>query len=146
MKLYVISPPKTPSTEPDMELHKKLKSLREEHRISQEKIALGLGISQNAYSRIELGITKISIERLKKLAQILQVSIYDILDQGDNEFHGIQPGLPEKKDQIELYERIIQEKDEVIAILREQNLSMRQLIEKLTHSHVSNPCKNVEFP
>jgi transcriptional regulator with XRE-family HTH domain len=39
-----------------------------------------LGISQNAYSKIELGYTKITVERLFHIAYILDVDIYELID------------------------------------------------------------------
>lgn len=114
-----------------MELHRKLKSLREERRYSQEYMALQLGISQNAYSRIELGITKISIERLKSLSKILGVSIHQLIHPGEETKANDHFRVPVNLQENELYERIIREKEEVIAILREQNQAMRRLLDRM---------------
>jgi transcriptional regulator with XRE-family HTH domain len=125
-----------------MELHKKLKSLREERRYSQEYMALQLGISQNAYSRIELGITKISIERLKSLSKILGISIHQLIQPGEEAKSGESFRVSVNVQENELYERIIREKEEVIAILREQNQSMRRLLDRLQAEEQSKAASN----
>ena len=38
-----------------------------------------LGISQNAYSKIELGYTRITLERLIQVSQILDVETVDLI-------------------------------------------------------------------
>ncbi|KGE14877.1 helix-turn-helix domain-containing protein, partial [Sphingobacterium deserti] len=51
---------------------------------SQEFMALQLHISQNAYSRIERGVTKLDIERLDAIAALLGVTIEFLLKEGKN--------------------------------------------------------------
>lgn len=50
-----------------------IKRERIANNYSQEYMGLKLGISQNAYSKIELGITSLSIGRLFKIAKILEI-------------------------------------------------------------------------
>lgn len=52
---------------------KKLKTLREYNNYTQAYVANQLNISQNAYSLIEKGATKITLERLEELARFYQV-------------------------------------------------------------------------
>ncbi len=56
----------------------KLKKLREEKNISQQELAIILGITQQAYSRIELGKAKPSLSKAKEIADFFGVSIEDI--------------------------------------------------------------------
>ncbi len=56
-----------------MAVHQKLRKLRQDINLSQQNIADMLHISQNAYSLIESGKTKIDEERIFQLAQILNV-------------------------------------------------------------------------
>ena len=51
---------------------------------SQEFMALRLNISQNAYSRIERGLTRLDIERLNAIAALLGVTIEFLLKDGEN--------------------------------------------------------------
>jgi GAF domain-containing protein len=50
---------------------------------SQDYMADKLKISQNAYSKVELGYTKITLERLIVLAELLQVSLNKLIGQAD---------------------------------------------------------------
>ena len=52
---------------------------REYRNYTQEYLALKLSISQNAYSKIELAYTRITVERLIHIAQILEVDSVDLL-------------------------------------------------------------------
>ncbi len=47
---------------------------------SQDYLAYKLKISQNAYSKIELGYTKIGLERLIQIAEILEVDMVRLID------------------------------------------------------------------
>ncbi len=59
----------------------KIKLLREFRNYSQEYMASRLGVSQNAYSRIELSKTKLSTEIAEKIADILEISLADLLSK-----------------------------------------------------------------
>ena len=60
-----------------MELHTKIKGLREQKKISQEEMAFQLGIKQNTYHAIETGQSKLKVEHALKIAEILDLSIND---------------------------------------------------------------------
>lgn len=57
-----------------------IRNTRERLAYTQEYLAAKLSISQNAYSKIELGYTKITVERLFQIAVILDVDIHDLID------------------------------------------------------------------
>lgn len=56
-----------------------IRSTREHLGYSQEYMALKLGIGQNGYSKIELGYTRITVERLFEIARILNVDVFTLL-------------------------------------------------------------------
>ncbi|HVT84238.1 MAG TPA: helix-turn-helix transcriptional regulator [Chitinophagaceae bacterium] len=58
----------------------KLKSLREKHGYAQQEVADALNMSQNAYSLLENGITKLDVERLFAIAEFYKISVSDLLD------------------------------------------------------------------
>jgi transcriptional regulator with XRE-family HTH domain len=60
-------------------IHKNLKKLREFRNYSQEFMAGELGKSQNAYSQMETGKTKIKEEEIIKLAAILEVTPTELM-------------------------------------------------------------------
>ncbi len=63
------------------DIHVRIRDARVKNGYSQEFVAAKIGISQNAYSRIELGLAKLSIERMLKICDILQVSVLDLLTE-----------------------------------------------------------------
>lgn len=56
-----------------------IRKIRESKNYTQDYLAAKLAISQNAYSKIELGYTKITVERLFQIAQILEVNPVDLI-------------------------------------------------------------------
>lgn len=58
----------------------KIKSIREKKGYSHEFMGHQLEISQVAYSKIEKSETKLSVDRLYKIAEILETTVSDILD------------------------------------------------------------------
>jgi DNA-binding Xre family transcriptional regulator len=58
----------------------KLKELRMVKFIKQREIALHIGISENAYSRIENGHTHLTIENLYRICEKLNVSVGEVLE------------------------------------------------------------------
>jgi transcriptional regulator with XRE-family HTH domain len=53
----------------------RLRVRRVEKKLSQENLASEIGISTTAYSRIERGLTNVSIDRLDQIATCLEVSL-----------------------------------------------------------------------
>jgi len=63
-----------------------IRKIREYRNYTQEYLAAKLRISQNAYSKIELGHTKITIDRLFRIADILGVDPVAVLNIEDADF------------------------------------------------------------
>lgn len=61
----------------------RIRALREDHDYSQTEIAKVIGTTQQQYSKIELGFSDISGEKLKKLAEFYNVSADYILGLTD---------------------------------------------------------------
>src|ERR1700712_916992 len=57
-----------------------IRNKREQRNYTQEYLAAKLRISQNAYSKIELGYTKITVERLFQIADILEFDVTDLIN------------------------------------------------------------------
>ncbi|MGZ3755338.1 MAG: helix-turn-helix domain-containing protein [Mucilaginibacter sp.] len=57
-----------------------IRNKREMRNYTQEYLAYKLNISQNAYSKIELGYTKITVERLFAIADILELDVIDFIN------------------------------------------------------------------
>lgn len=70
------------------EVIKKIKEVRKQKGYSHEYIAHALDISQVAYSKLEKNETKLTVERLYNLAEILEVHVGDLLDiKSTNQFN-----------------------------------------------------------
>jgi transcriptional regulator with XRE-family HTH domain len=114
----------------------KIRIIREMRGFSQENVAAKLGIAQNAYSRIETNQTKLESSVLVKLADILGVSPMDILssqpaiinlqsNKGTQQSFGYVENVI--SGQKELYEKMLQSKDEEISRLN-------KIVEKLLNN------------
>lgn len=64
----------------EVELNKRIRSIRKQKGFSQSVMAKKLEISQMAYSKIERGKTKLNLEYINQLAEILEVNIWDIIN------------------------------------------------------------------
>lgn len=56
-----------------------IRKVREYRNYTQDYLAAKLEISQNAYSKIELGYSKITLDRLFHIALILEVDVMELL-------------------------------------------------------------------
>lgn len=120
----------------------RIKHLREQRNYSQEYLASKLNISQRAYSKVETGETKLSVDNLLKIAETLETSINNILGvDGNNVFNNTftitaGDGMVIHKtasDKIgELYEKIISAKDDEIKRLVQQNETLLRSLEEKT--------------
>lgn len=63
-----------------------IKKYREMRNYSQKYVASKMGMSQNAYSKIENNITQLTVHHVKELSKILEVSVTDLLND-DFEIH-----------------------------------------------------------
>jgi len=57
-----------------------IKKTRIYRNYTQDYLAAKLGISQNAYSKIELGYSNITISRLARISEILEVEIMAMIN------------------------------------------------------------------
>jgi len=106
-----------------MTLGQKVCKLRELRGYSQYYMGLRLGICQTAYSKLERGTAAISPERLRHLAEILEVEVSQLLDFDYQMV--LQATAPERAaltdKERQHYERIIQNLQEQIRSLMSKN-------------------------
>ena len=110
-----------------------IRKLREKQGFSQEYMAAQLGVAQASYARMENAETKITIERLSKIAELLQTDISELFDSSkvtikNQNNEGVGSGYIENlhienkeihEKLIEQYEQRLKDKDEQIALLKE---------------------------
>lgn len=117
-----------------MALAQKIKKLRELRDLTQEHVAKELGMDQSAYSRIEKGMTKISHERLVKIATVLNVEPEDIYSFDESHVFNIKT-LHQNGDNGAIYAALSkQEKklyEDLIQTLKEENAYLKQTLEKV---------------
>jgi len=73
-----------------------IRKIREYRNYTQEYLAMKLGISQNAYSKIELAYTRITLERMIQIAYVLGVDPVDLLNGKSEDLvrlHTVKTGL-----------------------------------------------------
>jgi transcriptional regulator with XRE-family HTH domain len=56
-----------------------IRKIREFRNYTQDYLAAKLNISQNAYSKIELGYSSITLSRLINIAEILEISLVELI-------------------------------------------------------------------
>jgi transcriptional regulator with XRE-family HTH domain len=72
-----------------------IRKVREFRNYTQDYLSAKLRISQNAYSKIELGYSSVTLNRLIEIAEILEVELIDLICSDDEET--IIPKLSGKK-------------------------------------------------
>lgn len=114
----------------------KIKEYRKKKGFSHENMADELHISQAAYSKIEKNETKLTVDRLYQIAEILEAPVYELLDTTPNNIYNqqnfydasvgyqdIQNLYQENKDKTEkietLYEERLKDKDKMIQQLQD---------------------------
>lgn len=113
----------------------KIAQQRNKKGYTYENMAHELDITPAAYRKIETGETKLSVERLMKISEILGEDLSNLLDiNNKNTIHSLSNegngnGYVEIinndykdiiKDIKEAYDKLIQSKDDQIAMLKEQ--------------------------
>ena len=63
-----------------MLLHEKIRKVREFKDLSQDYVARRLNISQEAYSNWEKGRPRLTLDKLRAIAEVLEVNPMDIVD------------------------------------------------------------------
>lgn len=62
-----------------MEVHEKIRFLRESKNWSQEDMAEKLNMSISGYSKIERGATKAYLSKIKQIAEVLDVDLIELI-------------------------------------------------------------------
>jgi transcriptional regulator with XRE-family HTH domain len=106
---------------------KKITTERMKKGYTFDNMAYELSITPAAYRKIETGETKLTLERLFRIAEILCVSLSDLLEIGNDVFHQTNnetaTGYQQKienfyQENKEVYEKLLQCKEEQIALLK----------------------------
>lgn len=117
-----------------MTLEKKIKFIREFRNYSQEYMAFRLGISQNAYSRIELGKSKLTVEKAKLIAEIFNLDLSELLNENasfiiSDEIDEINPNTnSDTEEQIIHYQERIKTLKSELQLAHQRELELLEII------------------
>ena len=136
-----------------MKTQDKIRAIRTQQKISQEQMAERLDLTPQAYSKIESGKTKLSLDRIQRIAQILNIDVTELIHNNDNGvfllinenctnenlnngaiiYHGNQQSINEQelKHDNEKMQIIITHKDEIIEQLKQENALLKQMLNLL---------------
>jgi transcriptional regulator with XRE-family HTH domain len=62
-----------------MHIGQKIKKLRELKNLTQTHVAEKLGVSQSAYSKMELGESEVTYNRLEKISEVLEMKPEEVI-------------------------------------------------------------------
>lgn len=135
-----------------MKAQEKIRFMRERKKWSQAEMATKLGMSTNGYSKIERGETKATMPKMEKIANALEINLMELLSFGeknvaylvaDNNSNNNSISQTENASTkltfeiqklqliIEHQKAIIQQKDQEIALLKQQTQDFREILLKL---------------
>lgn len=111
-----------------------IKKIRELKNLTQDSMAVLLGVSQKTYSNIENAGNNITYEKILRIAEALEVNITKVLELNTEVLlnnNNQQGGISQlntavsynyiNEEQAKLYERLLEEKDTIINLLKERN-------------------------
>jgi transcriptional regulator with XRE-family HTH domain len=121
-------------------IHTKIKKLREQSGLTQQEFADKLNVHLKTWQKVENGITKLDIERLQQIAEILETTVEDLINVEDSVyisaikdndvgFNNSTVTINHKSEEEKLlYERLIAEKDKIIADKNKEIAFLRELL------------------
>lgn len=133
-----------------MEIHERIRIMREVNQLTQEDMAEKLAISTNGYAKIERGQTALTLNRLEQIANIFNISVNDLLNDEkaptwyfkENHSQNIHANyyasdnsiileLEKLKLTIEHYQQTLLHKDELLTQKDNEIATLRAMIELL---------------
>lgn len=128
-----------------MNIGDKIRKVRELKGLKQEYVAGKLGLSVTAYGNIERNESSLSFERLEEIAEVLEVTVQDILNIpeqfnvhsivnsqqiGFNRFDNYTDNRTGTDKESEAYKQSIIHLEKEIEYLRQQNQQLIELLKK----------------
>lgn len=118
----------------------RIREKRKQKGMTHENMAHELKISQTAYSKIEKNETRLTVERLFEIAEILEVSVSELLDKNSSITYSQQEFFDNSigHQQIENYYQenretlanLLASKDEIIEKQQKEIEFLRELVRK----------------
>lgn len=124
-----------------MALHDKIRWLREMNHWTQDEMAEKMKMSKSGYAKIERGESKVTTEKLEKIAAIFNIDIAELMKTGNSgmfylisenssqaNYYGYSETLAAEIDKLKL---IIQHKDELLKQKDSENEVLKALVAAL---------------
>lgn len=95
-----------------MKITDKIREIRTLKNLSQEYLASYLGIDTSSYHRIERGVSPLSIQRLEKIAQALEINLIELFsfEQSEKQSKPNDVFILHLEDEIRFLRKQLQEK------------------------------------
>ena len=122
---------------------KNIKNIRIEKGISQKNMANKLQFAQSNYNKIENGLSELTVKRLYEIAEILGVSVFQILIEKDVEL--LQEKIRDEFETKQLNEFIEKEKEKMKENYKKEVENEIEEKFKTWFSDVAEKIKNAKF-
>ncbi len=118
----------------NLKIGHKIKKLRELRNLTQEHMAKSIGLTQGAYSRMELGETEITYSKLEKISEQLGMKPEEVIAFNESMVFNVMNnqtgnGLVINNNQISEADKSLYE--QLILQLKEENTHLKKVIEGL---------------
>ena len=120
----------------DNHIGHRIKKIRENKNFTQEYMSQRLNISQNTYSLIESGSSKLTTDRLKEISTILEVPVESIITEDFQTYNFTNSHIEKFYGYIETLQEenkeLTQKLSDQITHLQTENQKLLSLVETLT--------------
>lgn len=129
-----------------MEIHDKIRTMREINQWTQKDMAEKLDLSITGYSKIERGKTRLNLDKLEQIAKIFNIDVVELINSkentmffliGDNNNNNANyAGVGEELLSIEngKLKMMLKHKDEMIERLKSETEALKELVVLLKKS------------
>ncbi|AND64168.1 XRE family transcriptional regulator [Flavobacterium columnare NBRC 100251 = ATCC 23463] len=112
-----------------MNIGEKIRVFRTERSLSQKEVAISIGIDQAQYSRIESGKVEPTVSSLEKIAEALNVKVYQFFEEDTIDINSFEKTIIEK---VQLIEELDEEERKSIYNIIDIAVSRKRLKNNLT--------------
>lgn len=131
-----------------MNIGDKIRKVRELKGFKQEYVASRLGLSVTAYGNIERNDSSLTFDRLEEIAEVLEVTVQDILNipeqfnvqsivnsqvgfsQSGFNYYAGKKNNDEEDSELNAFKLLVENMQKEIEYLRQQNLQLMELLNK----------------
>src|SRR5690606_18352355 len=107
-----------------------IKKIRETKGISQEYMAMELGISQSTYTKVERGEVNLYVDRLLKIAKVLDVGLSKIFDEDASNVFNVNSYDSSSNTNLQVVENLYNDNKDVLNklqnVLEEENKHLKE--------------------